>query len=274
MHYVKLPQGKYVSRKFRNLKNPRTKHKLPVMSLYRDRSIRRAVGRALHDYEMISDGDRVAVGLSGGKDSLALMWVLRERLNRIPIRYSLLGVYVDPGFPKSPSSQLTEFCRQMDYPLQIEYTDCGVRGHSPENKENPCFLCSRLRRKRLFEVADASGSNKLALGHNMDDIIETLFLNMCYGGEISTMVPSQPFFRGRLTVIRPLAYVDKKAIDRFAKDHQFPDIPNSCPTAKSSKRKEIKEMLESLYERNPKIKGNLFRSMSRVKREYLPKGGR
>jgi len=234
--------------------------------------MRRAVGKALHDYEMIADGDRIAVGLSGGWDSLALMWVLSERLNRVPIRYSLLAIYVDPGFPESPSSRIAEYCRRMDYPLQIEYSDCGVRGHSPENRENPCFLCSRLRRKRLFEVADAFGCNKLALGHNMDDIIETLFLNMCYGGEISTMVPSQPFFQGRLTVIRPLAYVDEQAIDRFARDHQFPDISNPCPTASHSKRSEIKEMLALLYRRNRKIKGNLFRSMSRVKPEYLLKG--
>jgi len=234
--------------------------------------MRRSVGRALHDYEMITDGDRVAVGLSGGKDSLALMWALRERLKRVPIRYSLLGIYIDLGFPESPSRQISDYCREMAYPLQVEYTDCGVRGHSAENRENPCFLCARLRRKRLFEVADRFDCNKLALGHTMDDIIETLFLNMCYGGEISTMVPCQPFFGGRLTVIRPLAYVEEKEIHRFAKDHGFPDISNPCPTAKHSKRSEIKEMLETLYQRNNKIKGNLFRAMSRVKPEYLLKG--
>jgi len=234
--------------------------------------MRRAVGRALYDYKMISDGDKVAVGLSGGKDSLTLMWVLQERLNRIPIRYSLLAIYIDLGFPESPAPKIEAYCRQAGYSLQVEYTDYGIRGHGTENRENPCFLCSRLRRKRLFEVADTFGCNKLALGHTMDDIIETLFLNMCYGGEISTMVPRQPFFNGRLTLIRPLAYVDEKGIDAFAKDHGFPHISNPCPTAKHSKRSEIKEMLEKLYRGNSKIKGNLFRSMSRVKPEYLLKG--
>jgi tRNA 2-thiocytidine biosynthesis protein TtcA len=234
--------------------------------------MRRSVGRALHDYEMISDGDRVAVGLSGGNDSLTLMWVLQERLSRIPIHYTLLGVYVDLGFSESPAPLIETYCQEMNYPLQVEYTDYGIRSHSEENRENPCFLCSRLRRKRLFEVADAHGCNKLALGHTMDDIIETLFLNMCYGGEISTMVPNQPFFRGKLTVIRPLAYVDKEGINRFAKDHRFPAISNPCPTSDQSKRSQIQEMLERLYQSNSKIKGNLFRSMSRVKRDYLLKG--
>jgi len=241
------------------------------MSRYRDRSLRRAVGRALHDYGMIRDGDRVAVGLSGGNDSFTLMWALQERLPRVPIQYSIIGVYVDLGFSESPSPRIEAYCREMQYPLRVEFTDYGIRGHSEENRENPCFLCSRLRRKRLFETADRLACNKLALGHTKDDIIETLFLNMCYGGEISTMVPKQPFFDGRLTVIRPLAYVEAEAIEQFARDHRLPRIPNPCPTAKDSKRSEIRDMLEGLYRRNKKIKGNLFRAMSRVKPEYLLK---
>ena len=105
----------------------------------------------------------------------------------------------------------------------------------------------------------------------MDDIIETLFLNMYYSGEISTIVPCQPFFGGKLVVIRPLAYMEEQVIDRFAKDHNFPDIPNPCPTAKTSKRAEIKKMLNDLYQSNRKIKGNIFRSMSNVKHDYLLK---
>ncbi|MBW2265094.1 MAG: tRNA 2-thiocytidine(32) synthetase TtcA [Deltaproteobacteria bacterium] len=241
------------------------------MSRFRDRTIRRAVGQALHQYNMIADGDTIAVGLSGGKDSLTLMWALHERLRRIPIHYSLFGIYIDLGFTESPSQRIERYCAKMDYSLRVEHTDYGIQGHSAENRENPCFLCARLRRKRLFEIADELGCNKLALGHNMDDIIETLFLNMCYSGEISTMVPCQPFFGGKLVVIRPLAYVHEQAIARFAQDHNFPDCPNPCPTAKTSKRSEIKEMLNNLYQTNKKIKGNIFRSMSNVKHDYLLK---
>jgi len=239
------------------------------MSLFRDKAVSKAVGRAIYHYKMVSDGDKIAVGLSGGKDSLTLMWALQERLSRIPVHYSLFAVYVDLGFERDPVRPIASYCRDMGYRLQVEHTDFGMLAHGDENRENPCFLCSRLRRKRLFEVANALGCNKLALGHNMDDIIETLFLNMCYIGEISTMVPCQPFFGGKLTVIRPLAFLDGSTINRFAHDRAFPEFENPCPTAKTSKRREVKEMLNRLYATNKKIKGNIFRSMSHVKTEYL-----
>lgn len=241
------------------------------MSRFRARAMRRGIGRAIHHYKMISDGDRIAVALSGGEDSLTLLWSLHERLSRVPVSYGLVPIHLDLGFQDSSVYPLQEYCANMGYELQVERTDYGKRAHSPENRENPCFLCARLRRKRLFELADQLGCNKLALGHNMDDIIETLFLNICYGGEISTMVPFQPFFKGKLVVIRPLAYVGKEAINRFAKDHAFPVFPNPCPTATASKRSQIKEMLGGLYQTNKKIRGNIFRAMSHVKLEYLLK---
>ena len=239
------------------------------MSFSRDKAVSRAVGRAIHQYQMITDGDRIAVGLSGGKDSLTLMWALRDRLSRIPIHYSLLCIYIDLGFEGDPACLVENYCKEMGYRLRVEHTDYGRQGHSEENRENPCFLCSRLRRKRLFELARELGCNKLALGHHKDDIIETLFLNICYSGEISTMVPRQPFFKGKLTVIRPLAFLDESIINRFARDHGFVDFKNPCPTAKISKRNEIKKMLHNLYQTNKKIKGNIFRAMSHIKPDYL-----
>ena len=229
------------------------------------------MGKALHRYDMIADGDRILVGLSGGKDSLALMWMLNERRSRIPINYELFAVHIDPGFEKSFSKSLQSYCNKIGFPLRVERTDCGVLAHSSQNRENPCFLCSRLRRNRLFEIADELGCSKLALGHNKDDIIETLFLNMCYAGEISTMLPSQKFFKDRVTLIRPLAFVDEDIITRFAKEQRFPEFVNPCPSAGVSKRQEIKAMLKGLYRTNKKIKGNLFRAMSHVKTEYLLK---
>ena len=235
------------------------------------KALNRAMGRALHRYQMIADGDRILVGVSGGADSLSLMWMLTERRARVPINYDLFAVYIDPGFDGSFAEALEAYCEQLGFRLRVEYTDYGLRGHSSENRENPCFLCARLRRKRLFEIADELGCCKLALGHNKDDVIETLFLNICYAGEISTMLPSQAFFQHKFTLIRPLAFADEDLIRRFSKDQRFPDFENPCPTAKTSKRQEIKSLLRQLYKSNNKIKGNIFRSMSHVRSEYLLK---
>jgi tRNA 2-thiocytidine biosynthesis protein TtcA len=232
-------------------------------------AMKRLVGKAIHRYSMISDGEKIAVGLSGGKDSLALMWILSERLSRIPISYELFAIYIDPGFEDSYITRLEDYCRKMKYNLRVEQSDFGIRAHSDENLENPCFLCSRLRRKRLFEIADELGCNKLALGHHKDDIIETLFMNMCYGGSISTMLPLQPLFDGAFTIIRPLSYVDEDTIQRFARQKNFPVFHNACPSEKQSKRYEIKQMLSKLYKSNRKIKGNIFRSLTNVNTDYL-----
>ena len=229
------------------------------------------MGKALHRYQMISDGDRILVGLSGGADSLSLMWMLSERLRRVPISYELFAVHIDPGFEGSFAEPLKAYCDQIGFSLRVEYTDYGLQGHSAMNRENPCFLCSRLRRKRLFEIADELGCRKIALGHNRDDVIETLFMNICYAGEISTMLPSQTFFQEKFTLIRPLAFADETLIRRFAGDRQFPDFENPCPTAKASKRQEIKSLLKQLYRSNNKIKGNIFRAMSHVRLDYLLK---
>lgn len=238
---------------------------------YTYKVLNRGVGKALHLYDMISNGDRILVGLSGGKDSLALMLILHERLSRILINYKLFPVYIDPGFEKSFDEFLIGYCKESGFELRVEKTDYGVIAHSEKNRENPCFLCSRLRRKRLFEIANELDCNKIALGHNKDDIIETLFMNICYAGEISTMVPSQSFFKGKFTIIRPLAFVDEDIIKRFVMEKDCPEFVNPCPTAKISKRREIKQLLKELYRGNRKIKGNIFRSMSHVKTEYLLK---
>jgi len=200
-----------------------------------------------------------------------MMWLLNERRTRIPIDYHLLAVYVDLGFPDGFGAALKSYADTCGYTMRIAYTDYGIVSHGPENRENPCFLCSRLRRKRLFEIAAETGCNKIALGHNKDDIIETVFINMCYAGEISTMVPRQSIFGGEFDIIRPLAYSDEDSIRRFAKECAFPDFMNPCPSAKSSKRLEIKRVLQRLYQRNKKIKGNIFRSLSHVRSEYMLK---
>ena len=243
---------------------------MPISSA-KYKALNRDVGKAVHRYDMLQDGDRIVVGLSGGADSLTMMWMLTERLPRIPVNFELFPVHIDPGFEGGFSESLKTYSDRFGFPLRVEHTDYGVLGHSKINRENPCFLCARLRRKRLFEIADELACNKLALGHNKDDIIETLFLNICYSGEISTMVPFQPFFEGKITVIRPLAFADERRIRDFAKEQNFPEFVNPCPSANNSKRQEIKDTLNRLYKTNSKIKGNIFRAMSRVNLDYLLK---
>ena len=238
---------------------------------YSYKALNSLVGKAIHRYGMIADGDCIAVGLSGGKDSMTLLWTLAERRKRVPVEYTLLPIYVDPGFPGGFAGELSAACRQMGFDLHVDYADHGPMAHSEANRENPCFLCARLRRKRLFQIADDLGCRKLALGHNKDDVIETLFMNICYAGEISTMVPLQEFFDGRFTVIRPLAMVDENSIRRFARAQGFPRFTNPCPSAGNTKRSEIKDMLQTLYRGNRKIRGNIYRAMSHVKPEYLLK---
>jgi tRNA 2-thiocytidine biosynthesis protein TtcA len=238
---------------------------------YAYKLIRKNIGKALHRYDMISDGDRILVGLSGGKDSFTLLWMLKDRLRHVPIHYTLYAVHIDLGFNSDFSRVLSEYCTRIGFSLRIEQTDFGILAHSPENRENPCFLCSMLRRKRLFEIANELGCNKLALGHNKDDIIETLFMNICYAGEISSMMPSQPFFKGKFTLIRPLAFVEEDAIRRFANEKGCPEFLNPCPSANNSKRQTIKKMLRQLYRDNKKVKGNIFRAMHHIKMDYMPK---
>lgn len=233
------------------------------------RALNRAVGQAIARYDLIRDGDRILVGLSGGKDSQTLLWVLDERRARAPVRYELYPVYVDPGFPGGCAETLTDHCRRLGYDLQVERTDFGLRAHSPDNRENPCFLCARRRRQRLFEIAAARGCGKLALGHNQDDVIETLFLNMCYAGELSTMRPAQPLFGGALTIIRPLALAPEELIRRFARQRGFPTFANPCPSAGASKRQAVKDLLAALYRSNRKIRGNIFRALQHVRADYL-----
>lgn len=229
------------------------------------------MGKALGDYEMVDNGDRIALGLSGGKDSWALLWLLNNLRHRAPVDFELFPIFIDPGFAGGPAGVIADHGRQLGFDVRIEHTDHGLVAHSKVNRENPCFLCSRLRRKRLFEIADELGCRKLALAHNKDDLIETLFLNICYGGEISTMVPAQPFFEGELTVIRPLAYADEDTLSNFSAEMKWPVKENPCPSAGNSKRAEIKAMLGRLYASNPKVKGNIFRAMRHVKSEYLLK---
>ncbi len=227
------------------------------------------MGKAIHRYGLIQDGDRIIVGVSGGKDSLTLLHLLQERRKRVPIDYELVPVHIDLGFDSERAEILKNFFEAQGLSYHIEFTDIGKRANSPENRENPCFLCSWERRKRIFHLAHRLQCNKIALGHHKDDIIETLLLNIFYSAEISTMLPVQTLFKGKITLIRPLALIEEKKIERFAREMGLPFGPSGCPSSGKTKRKEVKELIEALERKNRKVKGNIFRSLSNIKLDYM-----
>jgi tRNA 2-thiocytidine biosynthesis protein TtcA len=226
--------------------------------------------KAVLDYKMIEEGDKVLIGVSGGADSLALLDLLDSPMLFIP-RFSFIAVNIDMGF--DPSYQgyetLEKYFQEHNYRYVMEKTDIGPLSHSDFNKKNPCFLCSRLRRKRIFEIADAEGCSKIAFAHHRDDIIETLLINMFYGREISTMVPNQRIFGGKLHIIRPLAYLREELVKKYSHERQFPTVKNDCPTSKTSKRVYIKNLLNELELDNKEIRDNIYKAMSHVKPDYL-----
>jgi len=229
------------------------------------------MGKAIQGHQMVRDGDHILVAVSG-KDSMSLLWMLRERLNRIPISYDITAAHVDPGFGKDSARQMEDFFSAHGFDYKIIESRIGPKAHGPENRENPCFLCSRLRRKLLFEMAAELGCGQIAFGHHKDDVIETFFLNIFYGASISTMMPVQELFKGELTIIRPFYLVDESLIHRYAESMSWPRIELGCPTEGSSKREELKTMLAALFRSNKKIKGNIFHALHNANPEYLPSG--
>ena len=224
--------------------------------------ISKKVGKAMADYKMLSEGDRIAIGVSGGKDSMTLLHILQTRQNFCPIKYHLVAVHVDLGYYPKDTRRLKNYLKKSRFEYAIKKLDI-----SPKDKN--CFWCSWNRRKILFETAAEYNCSKVALGHNMDDIIQTVLLNLFFNSEISAMSPNQELFGGRLRVIRPLAYVEKNRITSFVKESKIPFYKYSCRKSYKSNRKKIADIIEDLRKICPDIKTNIFRSIKRIKKDYL-----
>jgi tRNA 2-thiocytidine biosynthesis protein TtcA len=226
--------------------------------------------KAVLDYGMIKEGDRVLVGVSGGADSFVLLDLLASPMIFVP-KFSFIAVNIDMGFDPDYIGyrELEKYFREHQYPYVMEKTNIGVLSHSDFNRKNPCFLCSRLRRKRIFEIADEAGCNKIAFAHHRDDIIETLLINLFYGREISTMMPNQSIFGGKLHMIRPLAYLQETLVKKYSREKQFPTVKNACPSSENSRRIYIKKLLNDLERDNKDIRHNIYTAMSHVKPDYL-----
>lgn len=228
--------------------------------------ISKRVGKAITDYGMLSEGDKIAVAVSGGKDSLTMLRVLNDRRAFVPIKYELLAVHIDMGYPCHHPKILSEYFKKLNIPFHVEHIDI-LKGKS--RKDISCFWCSWNRRKALFEAATRFGCTKVALGHHKDDIIETILMNMFFHGEISAMSPKQELFKGKIVLIRPLAYVDEDMIVKFAKTSDFPHHKCACPNSLTSSRSKITALIKGLKKTCPDVKTNIFRSVKRIKEDYL-----
>lgn len=241
------------------------------MTKSKSKAIHKTIGQAIHRYAMISEGSRILVAISGGMDSMALWHTLVEKQRRAPVNFSLIGVHIDAGFGDNTGDNLITYAKDNGLEFHVERTDYGIVAHSEDNTENPCFLCARLRRKRLFELSKEFDCTAIAFGHNKDDLIETFFMNICFIGETSTMLPSQKFFGGEIEVIRPLALTEKKIIIKYIQDYEIPVYKNLCPSSTNSKRSYFRDLLAQMYDSNKHIKSNIFKAMhkDRVNLDYL-----
>lgn len=235
------------------------------------KTLRHEVGRAIADFRMIEDGDKVMCCLSGGKDSYAMLDILLLLQRRAPIRFEIIAVNLDQKQPGFPEQVLPEHARALGIEFHVIERDTYsiVKEKVPEGKTT-CGLCSRLRRGILYDFAVEHGVTKIALGHHRDDILETLFLNMFHGGALKAMPPKLKSDDGRNIVIRPMAYCRESDLARYAQLQQFPIIPcNLCGSQENLQRQVVKEMLQGWERQHPGRIESLFRSLQNVAPSHL-----
>jgi len=240
--------------------------------------IKRLFGKAVYGYEMLKDGDKIIVAISGGEDSLVLAYFLSEWRKKMRVSYELIGVHLDMGFSEEESyyegvNWLKSFCESLEMEFYYEKTDCGKQAIEVHETRvtSPCFVCSWHRRKHLFKLAERSGANKIAFGHHQDDMVVTFFINLFYHGELSTILPVQEMFKGKLHLIRPLIFVEKDVISSFAKGMNWKILKNPCPFASQTKRKFVENFVKThVYSLGYKVKKSVVNAIFNPKVEYLP----
>jgi len=235
--------------------------KLPGINYF----LNKKTGKAIYDYKMIVDNDKVLIGVSG-QDSLALASILKFRLTYLPIKYKLEAVHIE--MDGKSSVIIKGFLKKLGIKCRVIKVDFD-ENKKPSNK-TACFWCSWKRREAIFKLAVKLGCKKIAFGHHLDDILETLLLNMFYQGEISIMPPKLKMFKGKFHIIRPFSYLEKEHIKKYAEANNIPAVPYECPFGKTTNRALMRKIIGMARKTSPKAKENLFRSMTNIHKDYLP----
>ena len=230
-------------------------------------SISKKIGRAIKDYSLIEEGDRILIAVSGGKDSLSLLKLLKERQRWAPVKFELFAAHIQADLLPDAGKQ-AKILVGIFKDMGLNYKIKRARVKNKKGK-SACFWCSWNRRKALFQLAERLDCNKIALAHHKDDIIETMLLNLFFHGEFSIMNPRQDLFKGKVSLIRPLCYVEEYEIKKFARENNLSEDGVRCPNAQTSQRRYLKNLVRQLKRRSPHVKKNIFRSISRINAEYI-----
>ena len=223
--------------------------------------------RAITDYDMIQDGDKIAVGVSGGKDSLVLLAALANYKIFSPQKFELIAISIDLTRGKTDFSKIKQLCQKLNVEYHVVESDIREIIFDERKEKNPCSLCSKMRRGILNSKAIELGCNKIALGHHADDLIETLFLSMFYEGRLSTFQPVSYMDKSKITLIRPLIYEDERTIRSYAKN--LPIVHNDCPADKHTRREYIKNVIKNIQKDIPFVKDRIFGAITNPDRTNL-----
>lgn len=216
------------------------------------------VRKALEDYHMIDDGDKIAVGISGGKDSLTLLYALSGLRCFYPQKFELMAVTVDLGFQNLDLSKIAALCAELHVAYEIVKTDIAQIIFEDRKESNPCSLCAKMRKGALNEAVKAAGVNKIAYAHHKDDVVETMLMSLIYEGRFHTFSPVTYLDRTDLTVIRPLLYMHEADVIGFVNKYNVPVVKSPCPADGHTKREYIKQLLQQLNRENPGVKERMF----------------
>ncbi len=216
------------------------------------------VRKALEDYHMIDDGDKIAVGISGGKDSLTLLYALSGLRRFYPQKFELMAVTVDLGFQNLDLSKIDALCAELHVKYEIVKTDIAQIIFEDRKESNPCSLCAKMRKGALNEAVKAAGFNKIAYAHHKDDVVETMLMSLIYEGRFHTFSPVTYLDRTELTVIRPLLYMHEADVVGFVNKYNLPVVKSPCPADGHTKREYVKQLLQQLNRENPGVKERMF----------------
>ena len=216
------------------------------------------VRRACDDYNMIEDGDKIAVGISGGKDSLTLLTALAHMRRFYPKKYELVAITIDLGFNNLNLDKITEFCKNLDVEYVIVKTDIAQIVFEERKEKSPCSLCAKMRKGALNDAMKAKGVNKIAYAHHKDDVVDTMMMSLIYEGRFHTFAPVTYLDRTDLHVIRPLIYMNEADVIGFVNKNNIPVVKSPCPVDKHTKREYVKDLLKDLNRENPGVKQRMF----------------